>query len=127
MDAQSGDGERPRIALTDWQHEGNARRLVLELDHASDGQRDRWVLVHVLQRRLPHDAMSIRAALAHAQAKGWVELDAGKRTRLLDLGRALIGGHQRHRRSSLPERPKHQRRVLRRRRRSQVTPMKRHW
>ena len=114
-DAQ-GDSERPRIALTDWQHEGNARRLVLEVDHASNGQSDRWVLVHVLQRRLPLDAMLIRAALDHARSRGWLELDA-KRARLLDLGRALIGGHQRHRRSSLPERPRQRRGVLRRRRR----------
>ena len=115
-DAQGS--ERPRIALTDWQHEGNARRLVLEVDHASNGQPDRWVLVHVLQRRLPLEASWLRAALAQAQSKGWLEAGARpERARLLDLGRALIGGHQRHRRSSLPERPRHQRGVLRRRRR----------
>ena len=126
MSLSQDGGERPRILLTDWQHEGNARRLVLEVDHASNGQPDRWVLVHVLQRRSPLDAMSIRAALAHAQSKGWLELDA-KRVRLLDLGRALIGGHQRHKRTSLPERPRHPRRLLRRRRRSQAMPAKRHW
>jgi hypothetical protein len=121
----NADGdERPHIALTDWQHEGNARRLVLEVDHASNGQPDRWVLVHVLQRRLPLEVSWLRAALAHAQSKGWLELDA-KRARLLDLGRALIGGYQR--RSSLPERPRHPRRLLRRRRRSQAMPTNRHW
>jgi hypothetical protein len=118
--------ERPKIALTDHQHEGNARRLILEVDHASDGQHDRWVLVHVLQRRLPLEASWLRAAISHAQARGWLEFD-GRRVRLLDNGHALIGGHQRHQRSSLPERPKHQRRVLRRRRHAQVMPMKRHW
>jgi hypothetical protein len=107
-----------RIALTDVPDESAGRRLVLELDDASAGQHDRWVLVHVLRRRLPFDAMLIRAALALGQTKGWLEIDARpERARLLDLGRALIGGYQRHKRNSLPERPKHQRRVLRRRRR----------
>ncbi len=110
------DEPRPHIALTDGPHEGNARRLVLEVDDASAGQHDRWVLVHVLQRRLPFDAMLIRAAVSHAQSRGWFEFD-GKRVRLLELGRALIGGYQRHKRTSLPERPRHRRRVLRRRRR----------
>jgi hypothetical protein len=120
---------RTHAALTDHQHEGNARRAVLEVVDASDGQRDRWVLVHTLQRRLTLDAMWLRAALAQAQEKGWVELDR-RRVRLLDAGRDLIGGHQRHRRSSspTPERPKHQqRRVLRRRRRSLDMPTKSHW
>jgi hypothetical protein len=98
--------ERPRIALSDAPHQNVARRLVLELAHASDNQPDRWVLVHVLHRRLPLDAASMRGALAHGQARGWFEIDDGKlkRVRLLDAGRALIGGRQRHRRSRLPER-----------------------
>jgi hypothetical protein len=124
------DEARPRThaALTDHQHEGNARRAVLEVVDASVGQRDRWVLVHTLQRRLGLEPMWLRAALAQAQAKGWVELDA-KRVRLLDAGRDLIGGHQRHRRFStpIPERAKHHRRVLRRRRRSLDMPTKSHW
>jgi len=118
--------ERPRVALTDHQHEGNGRRLVLELDAASAGQHDRWVLVRTLQRRLLLDAMSLRAAIAQAQAKGWLEVDGAKRVRLLDQGRALIGGHQRHRRSAMPERSKHKRRAVRRRR-SHDMSMKRHW
>ena len=95
-----------RAALFDHQHEGNARRVILEVDHASDGQRDRWVLVRVLQRRLPLEPMWLRAALHHARDRGWLEID-GKdhRVRLFDHGRGLIGGTQRHRRNRTPERP----------------------
>lgn len=119
--------ERPRAALSDHPHEAIARRLALEIDHASDGQPDRWVLVHTLQRRLPLAAMMLRAAISHARSRGWLEVDGSKRVRLLDDGRALIGGHQRHRRNRLPERPKQRRRLLRRRRRALDMPTKRHW
>jgi hypothetical protein len=85
--------ERPRVALSDHQpHQSHARLAVLELYRASQGQSDRWVMVHVLQRKLPLEGPVLRAALDHAQSRGWVELDA-KRARLLDLGRALIGRH----------------------------------
>jgi hypothetical protein len=79
-----------RIALDDSPHEPVARRLVLEIDFASEGQRDRWVLVHVLRRKWPFDSAALDAAVSHAIARGWLEGDA-RRVRLLDRGRALVG------------------------------------
>jgi hypothetical protein len=120
--------ERPAQRIVeDDQNELVARRLVLELDDIVGDQRDRWVLPHVLARRLQLHAMVIRGALKQGQARGWFEVEAGsKRVRLLDLGRGLIGGAQHHHRRTQPAEPSPHRRPGRARR-LRSHPLRRHW
>ena len=123
--------ERPaqRIVEND-PNELVARRLVLVLDDIVGQQHGRWVLVAVLVRRSARASMAVRGALKTGEVRGWFEIEAGgKRVRLLDLGRALIGGAQLHQHATRPpERSPHRRRGRgNRRRRAQSHPHARHF
>ena len=86
--------DAPRVTLNDSLHEPVALRVCLEVDHASEGQRDRWVLVHVLRRKWPFERAALDAAVTHGVSRGWLEGD-NARVRLLDRGRVMVGSPRR--------------------------------
>lgn len=121
-------GRSQRVTATDDQNEMVARRVVLELDGMLGEQTDRWVLVHVLTRRLQMEPMNVRGAIKRGQERGWFEVETHKRVRLTDLGRALIGGAQRHYPQRPVERSPHRRGAQHHRRRTSASnPRARHW
>jgi DNA-binding MarR family transcriptional regulator len=116
-----------RVTSNGDQNEMIARRVVLELDGMVGEQADRWVLVHVLTRRLQMEPMHVRGAIKRGQERGWFEVEAHKRVRLTDLGRALIGGAQRHYTQRPVERSPHRRGASQHHRRRMSHSKQRHW
>jgi hypothetical protein len=71
------------------------RKLMLDVLDQQHGQRDRWVLLAVILRRLHMvNSTAIKDAIAAVQGKGWIETDIAfgiaQRLRLTDTGWALL-------------------------------------